>query len=54
MVYYFIIGERRELEGDERYSGTGRAKASGSKMEGMQRKPLDLNGKEHRGGRWDG
>jgi hypothetical protein len=37
MVYYCITGERRELEDDERWGGTGRAKASGSEREGAQR-----------------
>jgi hypothetical protein len=46
VLYYYITGERREPKGDERWGGTGRAKASGSKREGAQRKPLDLKGKE--------
>ena len=36
----------RESEGDERWGGTGRAKASGSEREGAQRKPLDPKGTE--------
>jgi hypothetical protein len=40
----------REPEGDERWGGTGRTKASGSEREGAQRKPLDPKGKEHRVG----
>jgi hypothetical protein len=50
VVYYCITRQTREPEGDERWGGTGRAKAFGSEREGAQRKPLDPKAKERRGG----